>query len=476
MRTANPMEHRMGLSGNSGGWPSRTTLASASQFKTQYQKLMMDHSTGIYSDTIRFRTPDEFDGRVVWAKYLKPVRNQGWCGACWAFASSFVLQTRLAICTAGKYNFNLSPGAMVLCNMGSEHEFELAKAQVDNGEPYDFNLPTEFADVRKKEADAVSAVGCGGETLLGAWQYLYRFGIPVEECVTYDNGDDDNVDLGRFYNGQKLETCADLFGDKYDACPASKKFRQSNLAIGYYHVPGAPATQTNMESGTERNIRREIFHWGPVTTGFSVHGDFMAWDGQGIYKWDGKSEEQGGHAVAIIGWGTENGTPYWIIRNSWGKYWGDGGYFRMIRGSNDCGIEENVIVGLPNLHGFRLYLEWPLLYRTEDLMLRQLWGVRSSGYKMTVFEDMVTGKISENNPQLYNQQYDPKWWPDVSIMLAGDVKTIKFRIAEATRPLKHPLEFLNTHRDFVLGVTAGGAISVLIFGAFCILRSKKIPQ
>jgi hypothetical protein len=202
----------------------------------------------------------------------------------------------------------------------------------------------------------------------------------------------------------------------------------------------------------------------------------MAWDGQGIYKWDGKSEEQGGHAVAIIGWGTENGTPYWIIRNSWGKYWGDGGYFRMIRGSNDCGIEENVIVGLPNLHGFRLYLEWPLLYRTEDLMLRQLWGVRSSGYKMTVFEDMVTGKISENNPQLYNQQYDPKWWPDVSIMLAGDVKTIKFRIAEATRPLKHPLEFLNTHRDFVLGVTAGGAISVLIFGAFCILRSKKIPQ
>lgn len=474
LRVMDPMEPRKGLSGESGGWLSRTSLASTSQFKTQYEKLTRDHSTGIFADSIRFRSPDNFDGRKVWAKYIRPVRNQGWCGACWAFASCFVLQTRLAICTAGRYNFDLSPGAMVLCNMGSEHEFSLAKAQVDKGEPYDFNLPEETADVRRKETEAVSAVGCGGETLLGAWQYLFRFGVPEESCVTYDESADDNVDLTHFYDSQNLVTCADLFGDKYETCPASKNFRRSNLAIGYYHVPGAPATQTNMESGNERNIRRDIFHWGPVSSGFTVHADFMAWNGQGIYRWDGKSEEKGGHAVAILGWGVENGTNYWIIRNSWGEYWGDKGYFRMIRGINDCGLEENVIVGLPNLFGFRLYLEWPLLSRTEDLMLRALWGVRISGYKTTTFEDMVMGKIPGDRTDIYRQYYDPMRWPDVSKMLAGDASTLRFRVAESTRLLTHPVRFARLHRELVIGAISGGAAaSVLILGTLFVIKLSR---
>jgi hypothetical protein len=461
LREMDPMEPKRGITGERGGWPFRTSLASTSQFKSQYGKLTKDHSTGIFSDSIKFEPPSSFDGRKVWAKNMRPVRNQGWCGACWAFASAFVLQTRLSISTAGKYNLDLSPGAMVLCNMGSEHEFVLAKAQVDKGEPYDFNLPSESVDVRRKEVEAVSAVGCGGETLLGAWQYIYRFGIPEESCVTYEDNVDDEVDLGHFYDGQKLKTCADLFGDKYDVCPANNDHRQSNLAVGYYHVPGAPATQTNMESGTEADIRREIYHWGPVTTGFSVHADFMAWDGQGIYRWDGKSEDQGGHAVVIVGWGAEGGIMYWIIRNSWGEYWGDGGHFRMVRGVNDCGIEENVIVGLPNMYGYRLYLEWPLLHRTEDLMLRTLWGVRSSGYKTTTIEDMVIGKIPGDRKDIYNQQYDPMWWPDVSTMLAGDPRTIRFRLADSTRLLKHPSRFLNSHGEFVAGLAAGGVLFCL---------------
>lgn len=40
----------------------------------------------------------------------------------------------------------------------------------------------------------------------------------------------------------------------------------------------------------------------------------------GVYQYTlGKSK--GFHSVRILGWGVENGTPHWLIANSWGKCW-----------------------------------------------------------------------------------------------------------------------------------------------------------
>lgn len=57
----------------------------------------------------------------------------------------------------------------------------------------------------------------------------------------------------------------------------------------------------------------------------------------------------GGHAVKLIGWGTSDaGEDYWLLANQWNRGWGDDGYFKIIRGKNECGIEEDVVAGMPS--------------------------------------------------------------------------------------------------------------------------------
>ena len=43
--------------------------------------------------------------------------------------------------------------------------------------------------------------------------------------------------------------------------------------------------------------------------------------------------------------GTENGTPYWLVANSWSTQWGEDGFFKILRGKNECGIEGQVFAG-----------------------------------------------------------------------------------------------------------------------------------
>ncbi|VDM72573.1 unnamed protein product [Strongylus vulgaris] len=57
--------------------------------------------------------------------------------------------------------------------------------------------------------------------------------------------------------------------------------------------------------------------------------------------------QRGFHVVKIIGWGVDKvkNLPYWLVANSYNTDWGEKGLFRILRGSNECGIEEQVAAG-----------------------------------------------------------------------------------------------------------------------------------
>jgi len=54
------------------------------------------------------------------------------------------------------------------------------------------------------------------------------------------------------------------------------------------------------------------------------------------------------HCVAIVGYGVQNGTPFWRIKNSWGTDWGENGFYRLIRGTGACGINKVITIAHSN--------------------------------------------------------------------------------------------------------------------------------
>ena len=105
--------------------------------------------------------------------------------------------------------------------------------------------------------------------------------------------------------------------------------------------------------GSPACIQNEVLA-GPVEAAMTVFGDIWSYTA-GVYSCTGKGSGGSGHSVVIVGYGVEPpansttaATPYWLVKNSWGSGWGMEGFFKVTRGTNDCGIEGGVHISMPD--------------------------------------------------------------------------------------------------------------------------------
>ncbi|XP_043206695.1 dipeptidyl peptidase 1-like isoform X2 [Amphibalanus amphitrite] len=225
--------------------------------------------------------PASFDwGDVNGVSFVPPVRDQANCGSCYAFASMAALESQVRILTNNTQQPVFSPQDIVSCSEYSQ--------------------------------------GCdGGFPYLIAGKYAKDFGVVAESCNEYQAVD--------------TATCG-----TDSSC--GRTYTATYQYVGGYY--GACNEAVMMES---------LVNNGPLVIGFEVYDDLRPYQ-DGVYHHDFSLDhltssefdpfELTNHAVLITGYGVEDGVKYWNVKNSWGTDWGNGGYFKIQRGTDECAIES----------------------------------------------------------------------------------------------------------------------------------------
>jgi len=248
--------------------------------------------------------PTDFDVRTNWpacAGVTGHIRDQSACGSCWAHGATESFNDRYCIAT----------GSAVL-------------------------LSTE-------DALANSGAGsCNGGQPTSVLNWIGRTGV-------VSGGDFVDIGKGSSCAPYSLPTCQHHNWKpptpEHPACPDSyptprsfSSCKESGYSTSFHQdkVKGGSAYSIQGES----NIQSEIAQYGSVSAVFTVYEDLPAYE-SGVYQHT-QGGYLGGHAVALIGWGVEDGTPYWLVKNSWNEDWGNKGLFKIKRGNNECGIEGGI--------------------------------------------------------------------------------------------------------------------------------------
>ena len=126
---------------------------------------------------------------------------------------------------------------------------------------------------------------------------------------------------------------------KYEAIEGTCKFAK-------YQPVGSISKYINVVEGDEEDLAAKVENYGPVAVAIDAgQWSFQLYSG-GIYDEPNCSPYNLDHAVGCIGYGVEDGTKYWIVKNSWGTSWGEQGFIRMVWNNNQCGIATMATVPL----------------------------------------------------------------------------------------------------------------------------------
>eukprot|EP00298_Acanthocystis_sp_HF-20_P013289 c20286_g1_i1.p1 GENE.c20286_g1_i1~~c20286_g1_i1.p1 ORF type:complete len:617 (-),score=264.97 c20286_g1_i1:33-1883(-) len=241
--------------------------------------------------------PKSWDWRNVNGEnYDSPFKYQGFCGSCYSMATVQMFETRIRVMSNNTHRPIISTQDAVSCSRYNQG--------CDGGYPY-----------------LVS-------------KYAQDFGIVLEDCFPYTPGSE---------CGSK---CAN---------PDSKIFVSDYYYVGGYY--GACS---------EAAMMQELYENGPFVVSFNAGSDFMFYSG-GVYvttqfsdsflqisqttgQVKKKEWEKTTHSVLLVGYGeTKEDGKYWIAKNTWGEQWGEHGYFRIKRGTDESSFESMSLAANPIL-------------------------------------------------------------------------------------------------------------------------------
>jgi len=169
--------------------------------------------------------------------------------------------------------------------------------------------------------------GCHGGDAGKAYAWMSQNDITDETCSIYQaRGHDNGLPCG---NLSICETC-----DPGRGCRRPKKFYK-------YRVHEYADIAGNTVQEQEERMMAEIYNRGPIACGISVTQELYKHYTGGVF-YDRTNATMIDHDISVVGYGVDKptGLKYWLIRNSWGTYWGENGMLRLVRGVNNLGIES----------------------------------------------------------------------------------------------------------------------------------------
>jgi cathepsin B len=247
-------------------------------------------------DTSNAAPPTSFDSRQQWSNCssIGTIQNQARCGSCWAFGCIESITDRFCIASNQQADVQLSFEDIVSCD------------QMDDG--------------------------CEGGEAESCMSFIQNSGVVTDSCYPYTVPTCPAAD----------QPCPPSTFVNTPGCKAGKCQDGSNWASSKHYLKSYADLSSNINV-----IATEIMTNGPVEACFTVYEDFLTYK-SGVYKHT-HGAALGGHCVKIIGWGVLSSEQYWLVANSWTTTWGDNGFFMILRGVNECGIEGDVVAGVPDL-------------------------------------------------------------------------------------------------------------------------------